>query len=229
MNERLYLIELFAGSQSVSKSLRKHSPSVRVLSLDNDPTTYPSIAHDINTWNYKSDIANFLSDSRKNDYIVVWASPPCTAFSFANTTGKRDLKGGSRNVKTALRIIRHVRPKFWFMENPVGLLKEMPFMQKYAKYRNTCSYCKYGTKYRKNSNIWSNVPELNLLKCVGDARCEHRKKHGVHAATAQKGPSGTRASWVPGSKSGKHVYAIPSRLVNYLFAKGAAYADLNLR
>ena len=107
---KLYLIELFAGTHSVSKALKKclrNLFAIHVLSIDNDNKSNASIVGDINSWDYKRDIHNFLKHKRATDVVCVHASPPCTAFSRANTTGVRDIEGGSQNVKTALKIIKN--------------------------------------------------------------------------------------------------------------------------
>ena len=81
---RVYLVELFAGSHSVSKALARFLAGtfdVRVLSVDSDPTTNASVVADINRWNYKRDIDEFLKRKRAKDIVIVHASPPCTAFS----------------------------------------------------------------------------------------------------------------------------------------------------
>ena len=89
------------------------------------------IVADINRWNYTEAIDRFLRGRRRADIVVVHASPPCTEFSRALTTRQRDLRAGSRNAKSALRIIDYVDPTFWILENPAtGLLKDMPFMRK---------------------------------------------------------------------------------------------------
>ena len=64
---RLYLIELFAGSHSVSRALRRciHHRKLHVLSVDNDPSSNPTMLTDINTWDYKDDIARFLQQRRR--------------------------------------------------------------------------------------------------------------------------------------------------------------------
>ena len=133
---RLFLVELFAGSHSVSRCVRRRfgeSFDVRVLSVDNDPVSNPTILANINAWQYKRDIDEFLKKRRDNDIVACWSSHPCTAFSLANTTGVRDIRGGTRNVKAGLRIMRYCKPNFWFQENPVGLLKDQPFMARLGK------------------------------------------------------------------------------------------------
>ena len=102
---RLYLVELFAGTHSVSKALTRCMSNrfdVRVLSVDLDPKSNACVVADINRWDFKRDLKEFLQTKRAKDVLCAHASPPCTAFSRANTTGTRDIEGGSRNVKTAL-------------------------------------------------------------------------------------------------------------------------------
>jgi len=100
---RLYLVELFAGCHSVSRCVRRcfgKNLDVRILSVDNDPASNPTILVNINRWQYKPDIDEFLGNRRAKDIVSCWTSPPCTAFSRANSTGVRDIAGGIRNVKS---------------------------------------------------------------------------------------------------------------------------------
>ena len=220
---RLYLIELFAGTHSVSKAIRRSTIGrdfdTRVLSVDIDSKFRPSVVADIVTWRYKGAIDEFLQDRRASDIVAIHASPPCTEFSRALTTRPRDLKAGSRNVKAAFRIIHHVRPDFWTLENPVGLLKEQPFMKRgYAPSLHTTCYCKFGFPYRKATNIWTNIPHLDLPMCDAETPCAAKRKHGRHLMTAQAGPSTS----TPGSGGGEFVYGLPPKLVRYLFRCGIA-------
>ena len=220
----IYLVELFSGSRSVSKAVRRcfrDHFDVRVLSVDTDPASRPSIVADINTWRYKEDLRYFLADKRQSDMLFVWMSPPCTSFSRANTTGVRDLQGGRRNVLSGLKITRHLSPDAWFLENPVGLLMEQDFMQKLKKHLNIVSYCRYGKPYRKNTCIWTPVARLGLKVCAGETRCKAKTVLGFHPVTAQSG--GTARAL--GSGGGRNVYPIPSALVRHLFRKAVEQVD----
>ena len=217
---RLYLVELFAGSHSVSKALTKcvsNKFDVRVLSVDLDPKSNASVVGDINKWNYKRDLRDFLQTKRAKDVVCVHASPPCTAFSRANTTGVRDIEGGSKNVKTALKIIKFVKPDIWTLENPVGQLYEQSFMKRLDTYINTTSYCKFGKPYKKPTHIWCNIPNLNLPICNSQTPCPHKEQHGNHSHTAQSGRTSNAAI---GSGGGRNVYPLPSKLVCHVYSKG---------
>ena len=58
------------------------------------------------------------------------------------------------------------------------------------KYFNTTCYCKFGFPYRKATNIWSNIPDLDLPMRDKQAPCRSKREHGRHLATAQAGPPG---------------------------------------
>lgn len=53
----------------------------------------------------------------------IWGSPPCPDFSVANT--KRDPKRGMVLVRRFLRIVEAVRPRWWCMENVIGVLDHL--------------------------------------------------------------------------------------------------------
>jgi len=48
---------------------------------------------------------------------LVVGSPPCTQFSFSNRGGNGDLEDGLEDIITFLRIVDHLKPKVWAMEN----------------------------------------------------------------------------------------------------------------
>lgn len=90
---------------------------------------------------------------------------------------------------------------------------EQDFMQRYKKYLHICSYCKYGTPYRKNTCIWTNVNGVELKACSGDTTCKAKETLGFHPVTAQSGGF-ARAE---GSRGGRNVYPISAALVRQLF------------
>ena len=89
----------------------------------------------------------------KDHFQFVWASPACTHFSLARTTGgPRDIEGATALVKRCLEIADYFGCE-WCLENPAtGLLRCQPLMQGLA-WTDTC-YCKYGFEYRKHTRLW---------------------------------------------------------------------------
>ena len=70
-------MELFAGTGSVGKVAKELG--FEVISLDRDMPA--DINKDIMDWNYQ------VYEPKQFD--VIWASPPCTEYSRAKTTGVR--------------------------------------------------------------------------------------------------------------------------------------------
>jgi len=49
------------------------------------------------------------------DFVL--GSPPCTQFSFANRGGNGDIADGLKDIAKYLEVVRHLKPKYWAMEN----------------------------------------------------------------------------------------------------------------
>ena len=208
------VLELFSGTGSVGKELKRVCKGAEIVSLDIHPKYNPTHATDILRWDYKQLYS-------PGHFDVIWASPPCTEYSVAKTVGERDLELADRIVKRALAIIRHLRPKYWFVENPGagGLLDKRPFMKPYERFKNPCTYCHYGKPFRKPTNIWTNLKGLNLRYCGGNDRCAHKRRHGRHAQSAQHSTSSQeyyQAGASPGSVTADNVYPIPRKLVRHI-------------
>jgi len=149
-------LELFSGTKSFSKVAAERGH--KTLAVDSNPSLGPDVVADVLKWNPPAEKIE-----------VLWASPPCTAFSVAsigaNWTGGRGAyvpktdkaRLGIRLVQRTLDLISEINPTYWFIENPRGVLRKMPFMDGYR--RVTVWYCRYGEARAKPTDIWTNVPE----------------------------------------------------------------------
>jgi hypothetical protein len=178
--------------------------------VDNNTAFAPTYLCDIRDWQKTN-----MKEYSPGYFDIITASPPCTEYSRANTSGVRNLKLADSLVRSAIEIISYLKPRHWFIENPVGLLATRPFMQKMTPFMMTCTYCKYGAPFRKATNIWASFAQPDLLK-VCDKRhpCHHMARCGKHPQVAQSGPSGS----TPGSGSALAVYPLPERLVRTLIS-----------
>ena len=97
------------------------------------------------------------------------------------------------------------------IENPAtGLLKTRPFMERLPWVDVT--YCKYGTPYRKQTRLWTNMrwrPRRSL--CRPGSRCE-AWQDGRHLRAAQRGPRLMEGQYERVSQSRELLYSVPAAL-----------------
>lgn len=194
MMDKIKVLELFAGTGSVSKVTELHPGVYDVVSVDiSDKLFCPTFTADIMKWNYRL--------FQAGHFDLIWASPPCessramvqlhactgkqhvhyctgTQYSIARTTGgPRDIEGANKIVKKVLEMIDYFQPAVALIENPsTGLLKEQPFMQSIPSH--VVSYCRYAPEfgYRKQTMIWvkgtHGIPRFVGKTCSKHQRCE---------------------------------------------------------
>lgn len=84
----------------------------------------------------------------------VLAAPPCEQFSMARRA-PRDFRKGLETVGACLRIIAAVRPRWWALENPIGMLSRF-----LGAPRDAWEPCDFGDPWTKRTGIWGkfNLP-----------------------------------------------------------------------
>jgi hypothetical protein len=146
------VLELFAGSRSIGNAAKELGYNVYSSDINN----FKDIDYVINVLDFDYNKVPFKPD-------IIWASPPCTGFSVAaigrnwnhDKTPKTDsARLGIELVKKTIEIINYYKPKFWFMENPRGMLRKLDIVKDFKI--NTITYCQYGDARMKPTDIWNN-------------------------------------------------------------------------
>lgn len=211
---------LCSGTGHDAASLARLFPDARVDTLDNDPECRPTFLTDVMDWEYRS--------INPGTYQVVYASPPCTPFSRANTTGDAeqsvfDIAAGTAVAARCLEIIEHLAPPVWIVENPVNKLAEQKVMRRYDRHLKTTSYCHWGALYKKPTNVWTNV-SVSLPRCTKLTPCPVRQRAGRHPRTSQQGPArrsdGTVAQGTPPREAQK----MPFHLLRHVLSRARRIA-----
>lgn len=172
------ILELFAGTRSIGKAFEAAGHEVFSVEWDKKFENIDLYA-DILTVTAADIVEKFgLPD-------VIWASPDCTTFSIAAISHHRrkdpetgNLDPVSEYAKFCDKVDQHVLglirelndyrlekgmpPLIYFIENPVGGMRKMLWMQDLP--RHTVTYCQYELdkpveqRRKKPTDIWTNHP-----------------------------------------------------------------------
>ena len=183
------ILELFAGTRSISKAFEARGHEVYCVEWDKNFENIDLYA-DISTLTAET----ILRDFGRPD--VIWASPDCTTYSVA-AIGKHRRKNketGSLDPVTeyaafcdqtnqhVLELIQELQPSFWFIENPRGGMRKMDWIKDYPRY--TVTYCQYGETRMKPTDIWTNHPAPDFKPpCKNGDPCHEPAPRGARTGT----------------------------------------------
>lgn len=192
----LRVADFFSGTHSWTKPFEQmvkdgRIGELRVYSVDNNPRYTDTTTA----------IKDFLSVTREEviDHLggrpdVILASPPCTTFSVASLGHHwgRWPDGSNWRPKTSaavvgkalskhtLDLIEQLAPRFFWIENPRGGMRKMPWMEHLQ--RETVWFCQYGpTKgvlRAKPTDLWGVWPASwkPRAQCKnGNPECDHER------------------------------------------------------
>jgi hypothetical protein len=182
------LLELFAGTKSVGAVAKEMG--WEVFSSD----ILPEFSTD-----YTADILDFDYDRVPWIPDVIWASPPCTTFSVASigrhwTGGFRAYEPKTEAAKTGMAIVQKTKDiigsfidqnpnLMWFIENPRGVLRKLPVLKDSPR-RETVTYCQYGDKRMKPTDIWTNCwAWIPRPVCRNGSSCHEAAPRGSKTGT----------------------------------------------
>jgi hypothetical protein len=140
------ILDLCGGSGSWSKPYKDAGYDVRLVTLP------------------ESDVRTYIPP--KKVYGIL-AAPPCTEFSIAkNHKIVRDIDGGMEIVDACLRIIKSCNPKFWAIENPIGVLSKF-----IGKAQYSFQPYEFGDAWTKRTMLWGNFnPPIKQYKKYTDLK-----------------------------------------------------------
>ena len=169
-------LELFAGTQSFSNVAKRLGHNT----FTSDNCYFEGI-------NYQCDIMHFKLERVPYKPEIIWCSPPCQTFSVASISTyykggngayipkKAETYMGMAYVQKAVDIINHFKPRYWYIENPRGVLRKLDVVKE-LPIRHTVWYCQYGDNRAKPTDIWTN-DETWTPKPVcknGNRNCHHQ-------------------------------------------------------
>ena len=205
----MVVLDLFCGTKSISKAFKARGHTT--YTIDWDQGFNPTLAADIGTLT-AADIIKLCGCVPD----VIWASPDCTTYSVSHLRTHRRKEADGRLAPVSeyakrcdeinahlIELIQELKPRYWFIENPVGCMRKMAFMQGLPRY--TLTYCQYGERRQKPTDIWTNHPNPAFKPpCKRGAPC--------HDAA----PRGTWQSGTQALKNRVEKARIPEQLCNHI-------------
>ena len=185
----MIVLELFAGTRSIGKAFEAQGHQVFSVDWDKqfkDIDLYADIGQLT-----AQDIIELCGG--KPD--IIWASPDCTTYSVA-AISKHRIKEANGNLapkseyaaqcdeinQHTIELIKELKPKYFFIENPRGGMRKMNWMQELPRY--TVTYCQYGDERQKPTDIWTNHPKPDFKPpCKQGAPCHVAAPRGSQTGT----------------------------------------------
>jgi site-specific DNA-cytosine methylase len=174
------ILDLFAGKGGELRRAQIEAMGHEYTTLDIDPKFGCDITADIMT----------IDDLGLYDFI--WASVPCETWSVASVFhhwDKETRQPKTTNARYMIDLVKHTirlcneSAKIAFViENPVGMLRTMDFMQ--PLHRQDIHYCQYGERRQKPTDIWScGLNWTPRPKCKRGAPCHEAAPRGSRTGT----------------------------------------------
>jgi hypothetical protein len=163
------ILDLFSGLGGWSQAFKDRGHEV--VTVDIESKFNPTICKDIMQVTQK--------DFNGTKFDVILASPPCNCFSVASVyrhwnkdgTIKSDTELESiRLVLHTIELIYSLRPKFWVIENPTGMLRNVIGVPHYC-----VSQCQYGRSIMKPTDMWGRLPSTFIAKRCKPGNPDHEK------------------------------------------------------
>jgi len=187
---KMKMLELFSGSGNMAAAFREAGYTTLTIDLH----AFADLQMDIR------EVTPEMVIERLGGYPdVIWASPPCTQFSIASVShhwkNHKPPKDGTALLAHALRLIMQLQPRLWYIENPRGMMRTLPIMEHLP--RRTLTFCQYGDKAMKPTDVWTNSALFYPRKCKNGADCHESAPRGAKTGTQGKKGAKNRGTLPP--------------------------------
>jgi len=181
------MLDLFCGTKSMANAFTKNGYDV--FTIDNNLQHNPDLCIDI------LDFHISMLPIKMWNLDVIHASPPCTTFSIAScghhwnpdkTPKTKECEIGIALLNKTLRIINELNPIYWFIENPMGLMRKQPQIEALSKkyFHHTVTYCQYGDTRMKPTDWWTNCEYWHPKpRCHNGDSCHEAAPRGSKTGT----------------------------------------------
>lgn len=190
-------LDLFSGTGSATKAFAESDDwrVVRVEKADELVEKYGAEIH--------ADILNLQPSDFPEEVDFVWASPPCTSFSIASVghhwngfpmPKTVDAVKGVQLVFKTLYLIENLNPDYWFLENPMGQLRNV-----IGRPSGQVTYCQYGDYRMKPTDLWGVHPSsFDYRRCSNGSGCHESAPRGSdHSGTQSSDMDSVERARVP--------------------------------
>jgi len=171
------MLDMFSGLGGASQAMEE-DPNWEVMTIDFKEKFEADIC---------ADVIDLEPEDFEKNYNLIWASPPCDRFSVSQISKYWTRENGILIPKTkatvekiglvyhSLWLIGELNPRWWFLENPRGMLRKI-----IGEPVSTVTYCQYGSKFMKPTDLWGvHPPSFIYKKCNPNDECHISNPRGA--------------------------------------------------
>lgn len=172
------VLDMFSGLGGFSQAFKDRGHTV--VTIDIEEKFKPDICVDIMNVTSKELLEGY------GEFDIILASPPCNCFSVASIyrhwNTDKTIKGETeldaiRLVLHTIELIQALKPKYWVMENPTGMLRKVIGLPHYV-----ISQCQYGRSIMKPTDLWGRLPDSFIAKkCKPGSSCHEKASRSAKA------------------------------------------------
>lgn len=149
-------VEFFCGEKKAFSNIAS-ALGFATFTVDISPAVAPDLVADIR----RMDAATLPASP-----LIAWAAPPATGFEDRHWNGIDPVdEVGERAIETfraTVSALSLLKPRWWFIENPKGLLRGLPILAGFnrgypTRNRQTIRHNEYGGAGAAETDVWTNA------------------------------------------------------------------------